>query len=452
MKSSTLLYPFAGLAAIGATWAGARAQVVAPEVRVSVAPLAGDANGEPVIVASPRNSGEVLVAWIHHPSAGTRGIRYRVSTTGFAGAMPPNPAVLPSPNTTGGMCGECVLNIGVDPAVATSRAVLPGGAMTGDLFLGAYFQQGSEPPPGVNHTLGLARKKFGEADLERDPLSPDKVIVRYAVKCPHNTDYDRPSLAAGPRPPEGTYAADEALYFTYHASAMFSNRSVAAPGLGSAWECDSQSACNGYPAAIASGLGGTGRLGLGNPGVVVHSGARAGRLIVASCFDTPPHISQYAIIGFTRNPPEITWTDSGGGPETCPPLFTDTWQDFRMLDRYDPFGPATSAVVMGVSTALPPFGSFGLPEMPVPADIKQMFKSAPGTAVDPHDPSNAYIAFTGRSEETPDRMDLVVAWTNTGNRPAGAASGSRDRVSTRTARAARISSPTNGCWRPAIRP
>lgn len=372
-------------------------QQVLPAVQVSTTPNQGDRNGEPVIVASPRAPGEVLVAWnAINDAADYFRIHYRVVQTGFQDPLPPSPSVLPLPNAVNGTCGTCSLTRAQDPCVTVSRAVLPGtGQMTGDLFLGALcFRTTLE----VGRTLGLARKRLGDADLEL--LVPGTPKVSYAAACATaDSRYDRPSLAAGPPPPGlPTYGAPEAMYFTFQYPHMESNRSLPAATLGSAWECDPQNECDGYPATITSGPGGAAQFGLGNPGVVVHSGPRAGRLLVASAFT--------GIGGITDLPPEVRWSDVGGGPPSC--SATAPWALGRRLDRY---GPADD-VVAGVDIDPNPF----LFQVPVPQGISHLFKSAPGIAVDPNDPSNVYVVFSGRAvNDTPDQIDLFMAWTNTGN-------------------------------------
>ncbi len=178
---------------------------------------------------------------------------------------------------------------------------------------------------------------------------------------------------------------------------MISNRSIAATPLGSAWECNPGNPCNGFPAGITSGPGGTGRAAAGNPGVVVHSGVRAGRLIVASCEGG----------GFSPNPPETTWSDVGGGPPSG--CAANPWAEALRLDRY---GPPPSGTLAGVNQSTIPTQVV----IPVPNDIEGMFKDAPSIAVDPSDPSNVYVAFIGRRvPDSPDGIDFFIGWTNTGN-------------------------------------
>ncbi len=366
----------------------ASAQQLIANIQVSTTPNPGHLNAEPTIVASPVNPREVLVAWNGWtPGSSEPGrVRYRVSTAGFAGeALPATPSILPTPNTGGGACGGCnnPLNQSFDPVVATSRA----SPLTGDLFVGAFFQRSGT----TDRALALGRKRLGEGDLEAN--------VHYATRCLSNLFFDRPCLMAGRRAPET--ALGEALYFTFQSTDGFaySCRSMAAAPLGSAWECNPVNVCNGYPALITSVQGDAGQISLGNPGVVIHSGARAGRLIVASCRGGAGLTS-----AFSPNPPEITWTDVGGGPPSCA---ANPWSVARVLNQY---GPPPGNPVAGVNLS-----TSGV-EIPVPTDIAFMFKSTPSIAVDPADPSNVYIAFIGRStSDTPGEIDLFIGWTNTGN-------------------------------------
>ncbi len=240
----TLVLWSAGLAAVGAPGLNAWAQpVVTLTVQVSTLDFASH-NSEPVVIANPLNSDEVLVAWIGSRSPLPSRINYRVSSTGFLGTLPPYPSILPLPNASGGSsCGPCTLDGAADPVVAASRAT----PLTGDLYLGALFTKSGSS---VN-ALGIARKRHGESDLEKFPPEAVTPIVRYAAPCA-SPDYDRPSLAAGPKPPGlPSYGANEALYFTWHKGFMYSNRSLPVSPFGSAWECDNP--CNGYPALITSG-------------------------------------------------------------------------------------------------------------------------------------------------------------------------------------------------------
>ncbi len=386
----------AGLAAAGTLSLSALAQPVAlPPVQVSVVPIPGlTRNGEPTIVASTLNPNEVLVAWIRHTAVpvGFR-IEYRVSTDGFAGNPTTPPSELPDPSSQLGGCAPCPVTNSADPAVARSR-------VTGDLFLGALFD-------GVQgRALSIARKPLGASDLEGSPP-----IVRQVAPC--LAGIDRPSMAAGPRPPGESPTAPDRLYFTYHLPGpqpqprpMYSARSVAASPIGSTWACQPTipPSNNGYPSFIASGDSAENfvRSGVGNPGVVIHSGARAGRLIVASCLSTTTdplhHIS-------TQAPPEITWTDEGGGP-VIPSPFHNPWAAARALNGY---GVANS-VLAGVRDIVG--------NVPVPADVAFQFQSAPSIATDPNSPSDVYVAFIARSTaDTPDQVDPIIAWTNTGNDP-----------------------------------
>ncbi len=315
-------------------------------------------------------------------------VRYRVSTTGFVGSLPPEPSIMPTANTPGGpFCGPCPSSSWGDPTVTRSE-------LTGDLFLGALVPFSS---------LSVARRPLHAPDLEPDPLNPAQALVRHAAPCSGGFAYDFPGLAAGPRPPDlPSYGAAEALYFV-DASGFFmrSTRSVAAATLGSAWQCyePCDPPCNsGYPYHIASGDEGPAFERVGRPrGVVIQAGLRAGRLIVASVFPIP-----------SDSPPEITWTDEGGGPVLAGPPIHNPWAQFRLLNRYGPPDPIESHPVAGIVVV----GA----SIPVPGDIAAQFKNTPMIATDPKSPSEVYIAFLGRStDDAPDEIDMFVAWSNTGN-------------------------------------
>ncbi len=57
--------------------------------------------------------------------------------------------------------------------------------------------------------------------------------------------------------------------------------------------------------------------------------------------------------------------------------------------------------------------------IPVPPDIQFLFQSTPSIGVDPNDPSNVYVAFSGRPVELDppedNKIDLFIGFTNTGN-------------------------------------
>ncbi len=364
-------------AAVGTLCPIAGAQVIYPPIQVSTVSGPNDRNGEPIVVASPLNGNDVLVAW-----NGPTGVNYRLTLDGFVTLLPSSPAVLPPGNTPVLACALCPAGGGVDPFATASR-------VTGHLYLGAVM--GVFGDPGGHSTLGIARKRLGQTSVDLN--ASGQPIVRYAAPCNINL-FDRPTLVVGPKPPDlqPPYLANEAMYVTSTmGTPMRSLRSVADPEVGSAWECDPANPGNGYPAFITSGSTSPHtRPGVGNPGVVIHSGDRAGRLIVASCEGGP----------YSEAPPEITWTDKGGGPLNPPP---NPWTLFQLLDLY---GNA-NAQIRGI--VVPGSG------VPVPAWIRDQVQSAPSIATDPLDPSNVYVAFIGRSDDTPDQIHLFIAWANTGN-------------------------------------
>jgi hypothetical protein len=388
-----MLFPFVGCVLTAAARPAA-AQIVLRPVQVSSAGP-GEANSEPAIIASPSNPSEVLVAWINTPSWR---IQYRVSLDGFASAVNSRPSVLPFPNAPAPPCGPCGGIRQADPAVAASP-------LTGDLYLGATCLGGPddlESPDGGEReggntggqgvaTLALARKPFGAPDLE--PLAPGIPRVRYALPCLGGIP-DRPALAIGPWPggPIPPANSPEAAYVLFASGYLCTARSLPSPIAGTAWECDPAHPSGGYPSLVASGRGPAGepalRQGWGNSGVVLASGPHRGRLIMASSGNQGRP--------WTALPPEVTWSDTGGGPITQSP---PAWAAATPLDR---FGPAGSPIAGIVDPATD--------QTPVPPDIRLQFKSDPGIAADPTHPGRVYIAFLGRAiAETPDQIDLFLS-------------------------------------------
>lgn len=380
----------------------ASGQVVLRPVRVSSA-AAGEANSEPTIIASPRNSQEVLVAWINSPSWR---IHYRVSTDGFASPLNVRPSVLPFPNTTAPPCGPCVGTRQADPAVAASP-------QTGDLYLGAISLGGLEEldeREGADGqgsaTLALARKPLGAADLE--PLVSGAPLVRYALPCLGGIP-DRPALVVGPWPPGPRLPADsqEAAYVLFASSYLCTARSRPAPTAGTSWECDPAHTSDGYLTIVASGRGPGGeptlRQGWGNSGVVLSTGLHRGRLVMVSSGNQGRP--------WTALPPEVTWSDTGGGPSNQNP---PAWAAAMLLDRFGPLGSPIAGIVDSVTD-----------QTPVPPDIRLQFKSDPSIAADPTRPGRVCIAFLGRAiGDTPDQIDLFLSSCDFDAAPVASDSGS----------------------------
>ncbi len=324
----------AGLIAVAVSSAVSAGQDASAPILLSAPPTFGPVNAEANVVASTRDPNQVVVAWNSIIAVGLKPrLHYRVSITGFLGALPPGPPLLEFPNEFGTCppCGGTEWLRSADPAVGRSL-------ITGDLFLGAVFTRNTLTEIG---TLGIARKPFGSTitTLEGLPGQPTTPMVRSMSPC--FGFLDRPIFAIGPKPPDlPSYTAPEALYVTFTPlntsvaleGRIHSGRALPSATLGAEWECTGNQA-NGYPARIATyPLAPHVPLAFSIPATVTESGVRAGRLITA----TMPHTSNPQFFGsglVTSNPPEVTWTDKGGGAFQPSP-YLSPWANAIALDRY----------------------------------------------------------------------------------------------------------------------